>query len=861
MSERPLILFGHPALSEKEKRHGGGSHFSSPTYSRQIARIAPKFEILQNALENGHVRMTNFTTAIDPEYTVVFETVGDPDGFYTAIKSLKRQYPNVEWIMELSSSCPNSEDFYVLNKQNERDDTKYLSTKVFCVMTNREALAQILSLWSHYKKDSNYAFPHGFSGFKHLFETLNDVHQWGIQERLYDTGILDAWREDLIDTGVEILNAQIELFFRTSSEKRISAEQHLRGLVEIIGGRVLSSSVIPEINYHAMLVSIPREYAQKIVNQELVELILADEIMFMKSVGQTVFVGLNENIDEDLTVTHPSVVYEEPIVAVFDGMPQENHPLLAGLLSVDDPDGLGTNYPVDERIHGTSMASLILRGQALDSISDEIHKIYIRPVMKSRRDFNESIEEYVPDDFLLVDKIHECVRRLFEPAAGRVAPTVRVINLSIGISYREYYNMISPLARLLDWLSYKYRVLFVVSAGNHGDPILLGQDYASFALLSDAEKDAVIAKHIAENIQNLRLLSPAESMNALTVGAVFDDTNKSDSFPGLTIPQSAQVPAAYSSFGRGINNAIKPDILYNGGRNLVRFDPTDRNAAQWRNSVTKAPGIKSAYPGVAVSERSKSGYSCGTSNSAALISNQAAACYDVLNNVFVSETGSAVPYEYSAVLIKAMLAHGASWKGMENTFTRVLNLSGNQIKNTLHKFLGYGITDVDAAKECTKNQITLIGFGEIKHGQAYEYELPLPFNYHTQRFIRKLIVTLAYFSPIRPSSIKYRETQVWVTLMSGKEIVGSRAEYDFNAVQRGALQHEVFESDSINVWDENNSLSIKVNCRNDAAAEREERIIPYALFVTYEMAPEHEIDVYQRVVDRVRIREEVAPQL
>ena len=26
---------------------------------------------------------------------------------------------------------------------------------------------------------------------------------------------------------------------------------------------------------------------------------------------------------------------------------------------------------------------------------------------------------------------------------------------------REYYNSISPLARLLDWLSYKYRILFV----------------------------------------------------------------------------------------------------------------------------------------------------------------------------------------------------------------------------------------------------------------------------------------------------------------------------------------------------------------------------------------------------------------
>ena len=32
-------------------------------------------------------------------------------------------------------------------------------------------------------------------------------------------------------------------------------------------------------------------------------------------------------------------------------------------------------------------------------------------------------------------------------------------------------------------------------------------------------------------------------------------------------------------------------------------------------------------------------------------------------------------------------------------------------------------------------------------------------------------------------------------------MIGSRAEYDYHAVQRGTLQHEIYENDSIEVWD------------------------------------------------------------
>jgi hypothetical protein len=83
-----------------------------------------------------------------------------------------------------------------------------------------------------------------------------------------------------------------------------------------------------------------------------------------------------------------------------------------------------------------------------------------------------------------------------------------------------YYNMISPFAKLLDWLSYKYRVLFIVSAGNHNDDIDLDMTFDEFKALDSNQRDAEIIKLLNQNARNLRLLSPAESMNSLTVGSV-----------------------------------------------------------------------------------------------------------------------------------------------------------------------------------------------------------------------------------------------------------------------------------------------------------------------------------------------------
>ena len=366
MPERPLVLFAQPATADKAKRHGGSPKFYKPTFDRQKVRISPQFAVLQRAFENGNVRMTTTATAVEPEYTLVFETVGDPSGFYTAVNTLKTRYPNVEWIMELSNTCPNNDDFYVLDDKGNRDDNKQLSTKVFCILTNQQALSQILSLWNNYSSNEHFKFERGLTGFKHLFSTLKDVHQWGIQERIEDTGLLEEWNEELQDDQNNTVRTQIELFYRSAKHKRDSAECRITDLISSVGGTVISSSLIPEIQYHALLAEIPRAYAQRILNREEVELVLADEVMFMKGTGQTIMVGPTEETENFTSLSTPTRIINEPIIALFDGMPQENHPLLSNLLIVDDPDSLSSSYPVDERKHGTSMASLNLSGQTMD---------------------------------------------------------------------------------------------------------------------------------------------------------------------------------------------------------------------------------------------------------------------------------------------------------------------------------------------------------------------------------------------------------------------------------------------------------------------------------------------------------------
>jgi hypothetical protein len=180
--------------------------------------------------------------------------------------------------------------------------------------------------------------------------------------------------------------------------------------------------------------------------------------------------------------------------------------------------------------------------------------------------------ERTPDNRLLVDVIHQAVRRIKagdgdEPAA---APQVVVINLSLADEKRPFARIMSPLGRLLDYLSWRYSVLFLVSAGNITDRLRI-EGYATWGAFEDATPEdrekAVFASLNAQKSQRT-LLSPAEAMNALTIGAAHSGSAFNGAHPAGRIDPftTDDVANIISAMGLGFKKVVKPELLFSGGR-------------------------------------------------------------------------------------------------------------------------------------------------------------------------------------------------------------------------------------------------------------------------------------------------------
>jgi hypothetical protein len=109
---------------------------------------------------------------------------------------------------------------------------------------------------------------------------------------------------------------------------------------------------------------------------------------------------------------------------------------------------------------------------------------------------------------------------------------------------------------------------------------------------------------------------------------------------------------------------------------------------------------------------------------------------------------------------------------------------------------------------------------------------------------------LSYFSPIAPSKQRHRKAQLWYEIVQAKELFPHRQNTDINSVRRGTLQHEIFFGENAEVWDMDSSCKIKVNCKTDAEGFSE--LIPYGLFVTFEVAQGIDVDIYTTVINRIR---------
>lgn len=837
MAERPIILFPTPQLANRDKRKIPIPKVNKPSFGTQYNRLQPTFKVLREAFEKKRIQFQNTPIGVNPEYALVFEVVDSVDDFYNAVCKSE----GLEWLFdkEFFDITPD-EDFYY-----DKDKSKSLSGKVYCIMSNQEAMEQMLSCWKRYNDGESDVFARGYAGLKNIFVNIKGIRTWNAVDRIQETQVMEYWAESLEIDGNVSVPFEVELFYRQDEKKRIQAETVVISEIERIGGHIINKCHINEISYHALLVDLPRNRIEELVNNyEQVQLVHIDDVMFFRPTCQSAFNVYDDSVIED---TDSAAILEEtslPIVGVFDGMPIQNHPLLRNRIILDDPDGYESGYESKCRCHGTAMASLILNGD-LNKKEYMEHSIYLRPILKPREVGPDTFVEEIPEDCLIVDKIHASVIRMFETKNGLepVAPSIRVINLSLGDPARQLATLMSPLARLIDYLAYKYSILFIVSAGNHPETINLLEDtFDELKKKNIQERGKDYFGCIAKNQRNARVLSPAENINGLTIGAIYDDYCDIDENDRTIFAVPQGFPSPISAYGKGYRSIITPDLYYRGGRKFI-YESWD-GKCQWVQS-NREPGCKVAAP---TSDATKNGqaFTFGTSDATALITHEALKCYDVLRDIYQTETGELPAKEYIAILIKAMLTHGASWG---NLAKQLANIVGGKEKQ-VSKWLGYGIPDVSRVEECAKNRVTLIGSGSLKKDEGHVFTLPLPIDISSKVIKRKLIVTLAYFSPIEANKQAYRSAKLWFDVIGNKQLAASRENTEWQAVQKGTLQHEIFEGEKALVWDDDKEIQIKVNCKEDAG--KIENAIPYCIFVTFEVAEGQDIDVYSKVVNKVK---------
>jgi hypothetical protein len=842
MADYPLLFFPEPQGLDRVGRSFPPRKIHYPSSERQIERLSPLFDALRRAFEARRMEIQQPPEGIDPEQVVVFETIGTVDDFLIAIKNTK----GLEWMgeIELDDLQP-TEDFYY---EKENDQEKPLSGRLFLTMTNQRALNEMLSLWQQYSNDPDIKFRRGLAGFKSLFKKLKNIRRWDVQDRLLETGIINFWRQQ-IEREESIIRFELQLWYSSSEVKRKQSHQIIINLIESLGGRHITSSIIQEISYHALLVELPTNEIQNIIDEPDTQLVRCDEIMFFRPSGQiAVKIEPEEEDTLEFNGRFDSQPSGDPIAALFDGLPVENHHLLANRLIVDDPDNYSENYESQYRFHGTGMSSLIIHGDLNDNNSPITTPLYVRPIMRLKMWFDDRIER-VPDDELFVDLLHRAVKRIFEgDVDSNPIKSIKVINLSIGDSTLLFYHTMSPVAKLLDWLSFKYHVLFIISAGNHLNSLELPTFYKDFKLLSDLEKEKSIYTKIIGDMRNRRLLSPSESINNITVGSIHHDNSKLREYDRRINPSLRLLPNVHSAFGGGYRKSIKPDMVFYGGRQFFLEAFLDNRPTPLNFSCNKIePGQLIAAPSP---DLNKTIFSRGTSNATALITRGAIKIAETLKDIFQEDYSKPLYDQYIPLLIKVMLAHGCSWGEIETNLYEILKdtYTISEIKEILTRWIGYGVPDIDCVIDCTAQRVTVLGFGEIDVDKIHLFQLPLPPSLSARPENRTLTITLGWFSPIASNTQKYRVSSLFFE--AENHILGvKRDNADYHSVKRGTLQHEVFVGENATPFEDGSNLGIRVICKKDASAFN--IAIPYALAATLEVANEIDLPIYQEVRNRL----------
>jgi len=860
MAERPLLILPTPERIGPPRLPGGGAQPIVPPRGTQARRIGPTLRRLRDALARGpeHVlELRADPTALAPDRVIVFEIAGTVGDFARAAERV----PGLEVMVEYETETEPDEFFAEKDTrkghEGERREDKLVEGRFYLAMPDTAAMREFLRLWELWAADRD--LPDGFAPFKHLFAQLRTVRPWGPQDRIPDETIR-YWREEAVRNPGRPVRTEVELWFRRTAARREQAAREFRDMVAGAGGAIIHEAEIPEIAYQGALIDIPAATLPDLIERRTVALALADDVMFLRP--QSVLAAPPEpeaSADGSPPGGLPPAVGQQPIAALLDGVPLQGHERLAGRLVLDDPDDLQAHAIVSRRFHGTAMASLILHGDLNAPETALTRPLYVQPVMIAPPD----LDEHTPGNRLLVDTLYRAILRIKgTPGQPGTAPDVFLVNISLGDRRRPFANLVSPLARLLDYLAARYDIAFLVSAGNVPDQLTLPEfnQWGEFeAATPDARARAVLTAMFAAKHER-SLLSPAEAVNVLTIGAQHTDNVTQRVGVGMAVDpfDDPALPNASCAIGLGYRRAVKPDLFLPAGREHVRMAAAGAGVRVAFGRPMRMYGLGAAVPDSANQGRlNRTGYVDGTSSATALATRAAHRIFDSLMDRDGGSRLADIPPEYYAVAVKTLLVHSARWNGKGDLLKEICGPDDPRqfvarIANAT-RFLGFGVPDIARVLDCAENQATLVGYGNLVPDHAHHYRIPLPEALRGVTVPRELAITVAWFTPVRAGHQSYRTVKLEADAVRVTEAFGVKRFKDQPAdpsVKKGTVFHELFFGERAVPYIDDGHLSVRVWCKDDAGNEG--NAVRYAIAIT--IVAGTPLPIYEQVRERLRVR-------
>ena len=783
----------------------------------------------------------------------MFELLGDVPEFRLAAQAL-----GLEWLAT-ETITGDAEDAEAQNDADSSEPENQQPQRLYLTMPTEQALRRLLTQWKLYAGGES-SRDKGQQELWKLFGYLHDLRVWSVEDRLDPT--LSAYVANALKAHPgEHVTVDIDLWYRNEEDRRDKSLETLGEMLEEVGGELLDQVDIPEIRYQGARIRVPSNVAQELVKGQG-HIAESKDVMTIRP--QSVFESEIEGDSAPMTtrLDEPDLT-GDCIAALLDGYPVDRHSLLADRLHIVEVDVASGRAPAQTREHGTAMASLIIHGDLKAPDTKPLSRpLAVLPVLVAP---TVGARETTPKGKMPIGVIYRALKTIVA-ANQRVNPElsrVVVINHSICDIHAPLVRRASAWATLLDYFSHEHNLLFVVSAGNIFSkfPVVEFRNIAAYEAADEETREAAVLGSIEMSKATRTILSPAESVNSLTIGAVHadhavpDHTAPPDPYPTFAMTNLA------SAVGLGLNRSVKPDFLEAGGR----FAAGMTNARGGNLEVHAQP---SAHYGQQVAAPSITGQltrrrlTSGTSNAAALTTRAAHFIADALDELYAGDETPWHQLKTRAVTLKTLLAHGTSWgeigEKLDKAYPPREPKKWSPRRNVITQFLGYGQIDISRVVSGAADRITLLAEDQIHAGDRHEYIVPVPPSMLNNREVRTVTITLSWSCPMTNTSADRRAVtlQLTGTLNNTSSFwngIGrsGRAQPNASTANRGTLAHMVLEGKKL-MTDAAGRLVIGVQATSKIGFELHD--VPYAVAITLEVGQRARGQLYTEVEQRVRGR-------